>query len=219
MPGGGADLGRLTPVLGSPYAIITPGVSFKPYPCGSLSHPSLDAMLKVVVEHNLTADNIKAVRLRAGNNILEPLRYTLVKTELEAKFSIPFLLSAIVLRRRVGMREFTDDFVASAPVQQMMRRVTGVFDPAIEAKGYDKIRSIVEIDLVVGRTLVEPADERYRGGPDKPFTRDELHGKFRDCAELVMSADQISRALAAIESVETMADVRQLVRALAPAMA
>jgi hypothetical protein len=35
----------------------------------------------------------------------------------------------------------------------------------------------------------------------------------------VMSADQISRALAAIESVETMADVRQLVRALAPAMA
>jgi len=142
-----------------------------------------------------------------------------VKTELEAKFSIPFLLSAIVLRRRVGMREFTDDFVASAPVQQMMRRVTGVFDPAIEARGYDKIRSIVEVDLVDGRTLVEPADERYRGGPDKPFTRDELHGKFRDCAELVMSADQISGALAAIESVETMADVRQLVRALAPAMA
>ena len=184
-----------------------------------MSHPSLDAMLKVVVEHNLTADNIKAVRLRAGNNILEPLRYTLVKTELEAKFSIPFLLSAIVLRRRVGMREFTDDFVASAPVQQMMRRVTGVLDPAIEARGYDKIRSIVEVDLVDGRTLVEPADERYRGGPDKPFTRDELHGKFRDCAELVMSADQINRALAAIESVETMADVRQLVRALAPAMA
>ena len=70
-----------------------------------------------------------------------------------------------------------------------------------------------------GRTLVEPADERYRGGPDKPFTREELHGKFRDCAELVMSDDQITRALAAIESVETMADVRQLVRVLAPAMA
>ncbi len=216
--GGGADLDRLIPVLGNPYAIITPGVSFKPYPCGSLSHPSLDAMLKVVVQHNLTADNIKAVRLRAGNNILEPLRYTMVKTELEAKFSIPFLLSAIILRRRAGMREFADEFVSSAPVQQMMQRVTGVFDPAIEARGYDKIRSIVEIDLVDGRTLVEPADERYRGGPDKPFTRDELHGKFRDCAQLVMSDDQITRALASIESVETMADVQQLVRALAPAM-
>jgi 2-methylcitrate dehydratase PrpD len=100
----------------------------------------------------------------------------------------------------------------------MMSRVTGVLDPAIEARGYDKIRSIVEIDLVDGRTLIEPADERYRGGPDKPFTRDELHGKFRDCAELVMSDDQITRALASIESVETMANVQQLVRALAPAM-
>src|SRR4030095_13729541 len=80
--GGGADLDRLIPALGNPYAILNPGVSFKPYPCGSWSHPSLDAMLKVVVQHNLTADNIKAVRLRAGNNILEPLRYTMVKTEL-----------------------------------------------------------------------------------------------------------------------------------------
>ena len=34
-----------------------------------------------------------------------------------------------------------------------------------------------------------------------------------------MSDDQITRALASIESVETMADVQQLVRALAPAMA
>src|SRR4030095_8171769 len=81
--GGGADLDRLIPVLGQPWAIINPGVSFKPYPCGSLSQPSLDAMLKLVVEHDVKPDVIKAVRLRAGNNILEPLRYTTVKTELE----------------------------------------------------------------------------------------------------------------------------------------
>src|SRR4030095_16582578 len=43
--GGGADLDRLVPALGKPYAIVSPGVSVKPYPCGSLSHPRLDAML------------------------------------------------------------------------------------------------------------------------------------------------------------------------------
>ena len=51
--GGGADLDRLVPVLGKPYSIVSPGVSIKPYPCGSLSHPSLDAMLKLVVDHDL----------------------------------------------------------------------------------------------------------------------------------------------------------------------
>ena len=152
------------------------------------------------------------MRLRAGSNILEPLRYKIAKNELEAKFCLPFLMSSIILRRKAGMREFTDEFVASEPVQQMMPRVTGVFDPKIEAQGFDKIRSIVEVDLVDGRTLVQPSDDRYRGGPDRPFTREELHAKFADCAQLVLSADRIQQALTQMETVETVRDVRQLVK-------
>ena len=217
--GGGVDLDRLIPVIGKTYTLIDPGVSFKPYPCGSLSHPSIDAMLKVVVDNDLKPQQIKAVRLRAANNILEPLRYRIATNELEAKFSVPFLMSAIILRRRAGMREFTDEFVTSPAAQQMMARVQGVFDPAIEAQGYDKMRSTVEVDLVNGATLVQPADERYRGGPEKPFTREELHGKFTDCAQLVLSAAQIKQAVATIESVDTLQDIRILVRAVAPAPA
>jgi 2-methylcitrate dehydratase PrpD len=214
--GGGADLDRLIPVMGKPWTIVSPGVAVKPYPCGSLSHPSLDAMLKVVLDHDLKPGQVRAVRLRAGKNILEPLRYRIAKTELEAKFSIPFLMSSIIIRRKAGIREFTDEFVASEPVQRMMERVTGVFDAQIEARGYDKIRSIVEVDLMDGRTLTQPSDDRYRGGPDRPFTRQELHEKFADCAQLVLPPDRVQRALAQIESIEAMKDVRELVRTLAP---
>jgi 2-methylcitrate dehydratase PrpD len=212
--GGGADLDRIVSILGKPYSIITPGVSIKPYPCGSLSHPSMDAMLKLVVDHDVKPEQVKAVRLRAGSNILDPLRYKIAKTELEAKFSVPFLMSTIVLRRKAGIREFTDEFVASEPVQRMMARVTSVFDSKIEAMGFDKIRSVVEVDLVDGRALVQASDDRYRGGPEKPFTRQELHDKFADCAQLVLSPNRVRDALALIESVETLKDVRQLARAL-----
>src|SRR5262245_25723790 len=212
--GSGADLDRLAPVLGKPYTIVNPGVSVKPYPCGSLSHPSLDAMLKVVVDNDLKPEQIKAVRLRAGSNILEPLRYKTAKTELEAKFSVPFLLTSIILRRKAGIAEFTDAFVSSAPVQQFMPRVTGVFDSTIEARGFDKIRSIVEVDLVDGRTLTQPSDDRYRGGPEKPFTREELHAKFTDCAAPVLDAGRIRRAIETIESVERLTTAAALVKAL-----
>ena len=94
--GGGADLDRLVPVLGKPHTIVTPGVSIKPYPCGVLGHPSMDAMLKLVIDHDVKPEQIRAVRLRAGSNILNPLRYKIAKTELEAKFSLPFMMSAIV---------------------------------------------------------------------------------------------------------------------------
>src|SRR5262249_22658111 len=115
--GGGADLARILPALGAPYSIVQPGVSIKPYPCGSLRHPPLDAMLTLVTAHDVTADQVARVRVRAGSNILNPLRYKTAKTELEAKFCLPFMMASILLRRRAGIREFTDEFVASAPVQ------------------------------------------------------------------------------------------------------
>ena len=212
--GGGAEPHRLVGAMGRPHSIVNPGVSVKPYPCGSLSHPSMDAMLKLVVDNNIRPEQIKAIRLKAGSNILEPLRYKTAKTELEAKFCVPFLLGVIALRRKAGIQEFTDEFVSSAPIQQMMTKVSTVFDPKIEALGFDKIRSIVEVDLVDGRTLVQPSDERYRGSPAWPFTMAELRERFADCAAPVLSKQHIQRALDQIESIEKLRDVGELTRTL-----
>ena len=215
--GGGADVSRIVPALGKPFSIVDPGVSFKPYPCGSLGHPTMDAMLKLVTDHDVKPDRIARVRVRAGSNILNPLRYKTAKTELEAKFCLPFMMASIALKRRAGIREFTDEFVSSPPVQAMMSRVDTVFDQAIEARGFDKMRSIVEIDLTDGGKLSQPSDERYRGGPERPFTREELHEKFTDCASLILSSDRIKRALDAIESVDQLKSIRDLTAALVQA--
>jgi 2-methylcitrate dehydratase PrpD len=99
-------------------------------------------------------------------------------------------------------------------VQAMMAKVERVLDPEIEAKGFEKIRSTVEVDLRTGQTLVEHADERYRGGPDLPFTRAELHEKFADCASLVLPATRVDEVFAAVESLDQMADVTELVQML-----
>lgn len=212
--GSGFDADRIVGVLGNPHTIVSPGVSIKPYPCGVLGHPSMDAMRTLVTTHDVQPEAIKAIRLRAGSNILNPLRYKVAQSELEAKFSPPFILASIALRRKAGIHEFTDEFVLSEPVQQMMAKVDTVLDPAIEARGFDRIRSTVEVDLVDGRTLVQDADERYRGGPERPFTRDELYEKFSDCASLVLAPEDVKAVFEAIESIEEMADVGEVVELL-----
>jgi hypothetical protein len=68
---------------------------------------------------------------------------------------------------------------------------------------------------VDGRTLVQAADERYRGGPDRPFTREELHGKFNECAELVLPAEAMAETLRLVESLEQVSDITTLVQVLA----
>jgi 2-methylcitrate dehydratase PrpD len=218
--GEGYDAKRIVGALGNPHTIVSPGVSIKPYPCGVLGHPTMDAMRRLVIAHDVQPSEIEAIRVRAGSNILNPLRYAIASNELEAKFSPAFMVSAIALRRKAGTAEFNDEFVQSVPVQALMRKVQRVLDPEIEAKGWEKIRSIVEVDLADGRTLVEHADERYRGGPDLPFTRDELFEKWSDCASLVLVPAAIEEIFGMLETLDDLADVTALVRALsAPANA
>lgn len=212
--GQGFDENRIAGLLGNPHTIVSPGVSIKPYPCGVLGHPTMDAMRRLVLDHDIAAADITAIRVRAGSNILNPLRFDIASNELEAKFCPAFMVSAIALRRKAGIGEFNDAFVRSEPVQAMMRKVKRVLDPDIEALGWEKIRSTVEVDLADGRTLVQPADERYRGGPDLPFTRSELYEKFSDCAGLLLDAGGIETVFTMAESVEQLADIGELVHCL-----
>lgn len=212
--GGGYDADRIIGKLGNPHTIVWPGVSIKPYPCGVLGHPTMDAMRKLVIDNDVDPDQITAIRVRAGSNILNPLRYPIANNELEAKFCPAFMVSAIALRRKAGIHEFNDEFVQSEPVQTMMKKVERVLDQDIEALGWEKIRSTVEVDLKDGTTLVQKADERYRGGPDLPFTRDELFEKFSDCASLVLDETQTRKVFEKVEKLDSCDDINELVRLL-----
>jgi 2-methylcitrate dehydratase PrpD len=214
--GEGFDVDRIIGKLGDPHTILSPGVSIKPYPCGVLGHPTMDAMRRLVIDHDVDPNAITAIRVRAGSNILNPLRYSIANNELEAKFCPAFMVSAIALRRKAGINEFNDSFVQSEPVQALMRKVERVLDPEIEALGWEKIRSTVEVDLADGTTLAQPADERYRGGPDLPFSRADLYEKFSDCAGLVLDAARVRQVFECIESLDTLNDILKLTQLLTP---
>ena len=209
--GGGFDPEKIVGRFGRPHTILDPGISIKPYPCGVLTHPSMDAMLALAKEENLRPEDVDQVVLFAGHNILNPIRYKIAENELQAKFCLPFLLSAVLISRKAGVKEFTDEFVNSAPLQAMMRRVRTEFDPAIEAKGYEKIRSRVEVRLKSGRKLVRDSGEKYRGGPDNPLTDQDLQAKFTDCSEKILGPAVRQKVFATVDKLEKLADMKELV--------
>lgn len=196
--------------FGAPHTMVSPGVSIKPYPSGVLTHPSMDAMLFMMREEGLRPDEIESVTLCAGSNVLGPIRFAIARTELEGKFSFAFLLAAIVLAGRAGKAEFTDGFVSSPACQVMQRRIATRFDPAIEAMGWDRIRSRIEVTTKDGRRLERWADENYRGGPHNPLSDAELADKFRDCADGLLPADTQTRLIETVARLETLADVGDL---------
>lgn len=213
--GDGFDLDKISGKLGNRYSIIEPGVSIKPYPSGVLSHPSMNAMLDLVKEHHLQAKDVVEIRLYAGSNILNPLRYALPQTGLEGKFSLPFCLTSILLRQKAGIREFNDDFVRSPEVQEMMKRVKTILDPEIEVKGYNKILSRLEVTVKDGRILKKDSVP-YKGGPDNPMTEAELDQKSIACAEIALPRDKFSHALELLKGIEELQAIGLLVTTLVP---
>lgn len=200
--GGGLTEAKMAQGFGKTWSITDPGVSIKPYPCGILTHPTMDLMLRLVTEADVKPDEIDAITIHAGTNILKPIRYPIASNHLEAKFSLPAEVSMIALVRKAGKREFSDDFVASDAMQAMQRRVRTEFDPAIEAMGFDKVRSRITIRRKDGTEVSGWADERYRGGPENPMTDAEVEAKLRSCCEGVIDRAGQDRLIEAIWGID-----------------
>ncbi|MDB5533035.1 MAG: MmgE/PrpD family protein [Hyphomicrobiales bacterium] len=208
--GEGFDPSKISQGFGKTLTIVDPGVSIKPFPSGIVTHQSMDAMLKLVLDNDLKPEQVERIRFYAGKNILEPIRYPVAVNHLQAKFSMPALLCMMVLKRRASHHEFMDAFVASPAMQDMQKRTQVHGDPEIDALGYDLIRSRIEVDTKDGRTLVQWADERYRGGPLNPISDADLEGKFRMCAEGALDTAAQVRLLEAVNTLETLPDGARL---------
>ena len=196
--------------FGDPWTIIDPGVSIKPYPCGVLTHPTIDLMLKLVTENDIQPEDIEHVVVSAGSNILNPIRYPIATNHLEAKFSLQAVLSMVALARKAGKVEFSDEFVQAEAMQDMQKRIETRFDPDIEAMGFDKMRSSIRIELKDRNAVSGDADERYRGGPENPLTDDELKDKVRSCCAGVLADEDTERLIDAALSVAEMDDAAKL---------
>lgn len=214
--GGGATESKIAQGFGNTWSIAEPGVSIKPYPSGIVTHQSMDAMLKLVTTHDVDPTKVERIDFYAGSNILNPIRYPIAQNHLQAKFSMAALLAMIVLRRQAGRQEFTNNFIQSAATQDMQKRIKTQLDPDIESKGFDVIRSRIEMTMKDGSKLVEWANERYRGGPDNPMTDKDLEAKVAACTAGLLDDKRRGDLIAAAFGVEKLDNAAKLGKLIQP---
>ena len=211
--GGGYVSEKIAGRLGAPWAILEPGTSVKPYPSGVVGHPGMDAMGKLVSDHDIDPTTVERILVRTGPNVIAPgpLRIAHATTGLEAKFCVPFQMAAMVLRRKAGLAEFSDDFVRSAACQAMQRRVEAVIDPDIAALGKDKVVFEIILETTDGCAFTQRSEEHYRGGPRNPLSWEALCGKFADCAAGKLQMASQDRAIDLISRLDTLEHISELV--------
>jgi len=208
--GGGFDLDAIRGKLGNPWTFVMPGVSIKPNPSGSLTHPGMTTMLELILKNDIKPEDVERVDVGTNHNMPNALIHHQPKNELQAKFSMEFCMAILLLERRGGLPEFTDEVVNRPDVQAMIKRVNFGVHPEAEAAGYDKMTTIIDIHLKDGRVISGRADFG-KGSPANPMSYDEVADKFRGCAEFARWPEtKAEEIVAAVRSLETLSSVRSL---------
>lgn len=211
--GGGFDEAAIRGKLGKPWTFADPGISIKPHPSGSLTHPGMTKMRELIAEHDIRAADVVSVKVGTNKNMPNALIHHRPTDELQAKFSMEFCMAILLLDRRAGLNEFTDATVHRKDVQAMIAKVDFGVHPEAEAAGYDKMTTIIEIALKDGRVIRGQADFG-KGSPANPMSYDEVAGKFRECAEYAgwdkKKADTVVELVRGLEKVKDMREVTRL---------
>jgi 2-methylcitrate dehydratase PrpD len=185
-------------------------VSIKPHPSGSLTHPGMTEMLRLIKEHGIRAEDVVKVTVGTNHNMPNALIHHRPTNELQAKFSMEFCMAILLLDGRAGLNEFTDEVVMRPDVQAMIAKVEFGVDPVAEAAGFHKMTTIISITLKDGR-VVKGAADFGRGSPAMPMSYDEVADKFRENCEFAkFSTVKTNQVIELVRRIETVSSIREL---------
>ncbi len=214
--GGGYDA-ETAEAFGRPWTFADPGVSIKPHPSGSLTHPAMTVLLDLLRENRVAPADIQEVRVGTNHHMPNALIHHDPHDPLAAKFSMEFCMAILCLEGRAGLAQFRQDVIERPEVRDMIGRVRFEVDPDAEAAGYNTMTSLVSVRLADGRVLAGRA-AFAKGSPENPMTEGELRGKFLECAGVagIASADA-ERAADLVLDVENQPDLDGIIGLLTPA--
>jgi 2-methylcitrate dehydratase PrpD len=206
-------LARAITDLGSRWEILDSGVSVKLYPSCAATHPPLDALLHLVHQHGFSSKDVESIDVEVDSMTPRLLIHDRPTTELEAKFSMPFCAAAAIVFGHPTVDTFDAAHIQESRVQKLLSHVTLRANTAFDAAA-PLSQARVVVRLRDGRTLEHRADGA-RGYPGR-LTDDELATKFMSCAQRSLTPVAAERALRALRSIQSTANVNDITALFVP---
>jgi 2-methylcitrate dehydratase PrpD len=204
-----SDLSKVTDRLGVAFDLREN--TYKPFPCGIVVHPTIDACIQIHRSRTIAPRDIAAVRLRVAPLVLDLCNKKHIGVGLEGKFSVYHAAAIGLVRGKAGLQEFSDETVNDPDVKAVREgKVAAAADPAIAEDAV-----AVEVELRSGERIHQRVDHAI-GNLGRPMTDRELEEKFFDQAALVLPSSQVRELIALCWKTGELGDMRQLVEAACP---
>ncbi|MEW6665046.1 MAG: MmgE/PrpD family protein [Thermodesulfobacteriota bacterium] len=200
---------------------------FKKYPSCGCTLASTDAVLELMEQKDLSADNVARVDIRVS-----PYAYKLAGHRFEigdtpkvnAQFSIQYCAGNALLRGGSKLNHFDETSILDEKLQGLLQKIHVFSDPALGAPCEKGASGSTHLSVRLEVTTTEGAVYRNavdipRGNPKNPLAHEEHMERFRDCVKYAgkgLANLNIDRLLLEIEQLEHTKDVRVLVSLLLP---
>ena len=190
-----ADFSALLDGLGKEW--VLDGIAFKPYACGTMTHPYIDCLLELRAQ-GVRADDVESVVCEVGegtvHRLWEPIEAKRrVPNGYVAKFSSPYCLAVGFLDGRVGFAQFTEERAHAADLIAMADKISYVIDPNNPYP--NEYTGHVRVTLKNG-TVKEVRRPYFRGGAHSPIPEAELVDKYMDNCRFGGWSDERAASLA-----------------------
>lgn len=194
---------------GQDFALLSPGLAIKQYPCCAFVHCAIDAAAEL--HTRVKPSDIREIHVALHRKRLKNIDRPVPKDGLDAKFSTQYLTARALIDGTVTLEDFSG---------------ARVFDPACVAlaklvriaphEDADLSFGTVTLHLVDGRKLDAGASVAMGRGPANPMTEAQFAAKFLNCAAASLSRHRAEALLAALLDLPAQGSARRLTAMMQP---
>lgn len=180
--------------------------TFKPFPCGIVIHPIIDACIQARTQHNLMESGklkaIQQVSLRVNPLVLDLTGKRTPKDGLEAKFSVYHGAAIGLLFGTATPADYDDKVVVDPEVISLRDKVIAEADDAVRS---DEAFLRITVD---GGDDIKWHVEHAIGSLDRPMTDAELREKFLNQVEPILGRKKAVEADRQVWDILSLYDFR-----------
>lgn len=184
-------------------------IAFKPYACGTMTHPYIDCA-RAFRARGVDPATIVSIECETAEGIVHRLWEPLALKQsppngYAAKFSTPYAIASGILRGDAGLADYAEDVVKDPALRGLAAKVSYVVDPANPYP--NQFTGHIRVTLQDG-TVHEHRQGFFKGGADHPLSDEDIAAKFAaNCVYggmTVAAAAQLRAALAGLIDAPTI---------------
>jgi 2-methylcitrate dehydratase PrpD len=185
---------------------------FRLYACCNPIHPALDCLAAALSELQARPQEIARIEV-ATYRFASVMKNPEPPNYFASKYSLPHAAAVMAVRGKAGFTEIDDTALADPVIAALRQRVHIAEDPAMSALAPRLRPARVTVILNDGRQSTQSRDS-HRGDFQEPFAEAEIHGKFRELAETVLTPDGARAVESAVDRCEEWPNIGELTRLL-----